>query len=158
MIRWLLLACLVATPVLAAGSDPYEALKAMDGHWTGTTATGRIQQIDNDCRRAGLWFVCDQSVGGKPAALVIFQPTGHGEGKLTYRVETLGSGGDRPGPRQELAIDGSTWTITDAAGVGRRRTRTVVTHSGPDAMHAETQAEGKDDTWITLTSESFARR
>lgn len=163
MIRGALLAALVATPALAA--DPYDALKAMDGHWRVTTGSGRIETVDNACSRTGLFFVCEETVQGKPAALVVFRPKGGREdrgdregGKLAYQVQTLTAGGDRPGPWKDLVIDGTTWTISDAEHQGGRKTRTVITHSGPDYMHVEVQTEGKEDTWTPISSESFTRR
>ncbi|MGH7024999.1 MAG: hypothetical protein ACREEB_15615 [Caulobacteraceae bacterium] len=161
MIRGLALAfaILAAAPALAARNDPYEALKAMNGHWIVTGAHGHTETIDNNCARTGLFFVCEQAVGGKPAALVIFLPKGHEERKLTFRTQTLTSAGDRPGPWRDLTIDGDTWTYADAdRPVGAvRKVRTVITHSGPDYMHAEVQATMKGDNWIVLSSENFNR-
>lgn len=158
MIRAAVLAVLVAAPALAAEADPYEALKAMDGHWTVTTGSGRTEKVDNACSRTGLYFVCEETVEGKPTALVVFQPKGRNEGKLTYRVQTLTAGGDRPGAWKDLAIEGTTWTIADVEHRAGRRTRTVITHSGPDYMHVEVEAQGKDESWIPVSSESFDRR
>jgi hypothetical protein len=156
MIRWALLVVLVSTPAIAA--DPYDALKAMDGHWRVTTGSGRVEDVDNACSRTGLFFVCEETVQGKPTALVVFRPRDRQEGKLAYRVQTLTAGGDRPGPWRDLVIDGTDWTISDAGSQGGRKTRTVITHSGPDYMHVEVQAEGKNETWVPVSTESFARR
>jgi hypothetical protein len=162
VIRWALVAALASTPALAA--DPYDALKAMDGHWRVTTGTGRTETLDNACSRTGLFFVCEETIQGKPTALVVFRPQSHKEvgdreeGKLAFRVQTLTAGADRPGPWKDLVIDGTTWTISDADHPGGRKTRTVITHSGPDYMHVEVQAEGKGDAWAPVSSESFTRR
>lgn len=156
MIRAAALSLLIATPALAA--DPYDALTAMDGHWRVTTGSGRTETVDNACSRTGLFFVCEETVQGKPAALVVFRPKDREEGKLAYRVQTLTAGGDRPGPWQDLVIDGTTWTISAADHQPGRKTRTVVTHSGPDFMRVEVQSEGKDETWSTVSTESFVRR
>jgi hypothetical protein len=103
--------------------------------------------------------VCEETVQGKPTALVVFRPKDREEGKLGYRVQTLTSGGDRPGPWQDLVIDGTTWTISGADHAAGRKTRTVITHSGPDYMRVEVQAVGKkEDTWSTVSTESFVRR
>ena len=158
MIRRALLAALVSAPALAAQTDPYDALKAMDGHWSVTTGMGRTETVDNACSRTGLFFVCEETVQGKATALVVFRPKDREEGKLAYRVQTLTAGADRPGPWKDLVIDGATWTISDAEHPGGRKSRTVITHSGPDYMHVEVQAEGKDDAWLSVSTESFARR
>jgi hypothetical protein len=148
----------VAGGARAASPDAYEALKAMDGHWTVTAGGGRTREVDNSCARTGLFFVCEQSVAGKPAALVVFRPMHGEERKLTYRVQTLTAGGDKLGPWRELTIDDDTWTYADLEKSGQgRRQRTVITHSGPDYMHVEVQAEAKDDDWKTLSTESYQR-
>jgi hypothetical protein len=150
-----------AAPAVAAERDPYEALKAMDGHWIATAANGRTQRIDNACARTGRFFVCEQAVGGQPAALVVFLPRGREEGKLTFRTQTLTSAGDPPGGWRDLTIDGDTWTWVESAhGVAPKR-RTIVTHSGPDYMRAEVQAEVKGEgeaaTWRSISVETFGR-
>jgi hypothetical protein len=151
----------VAGSVLAAEPDPYDALKAMDGHWIATTASGRTQSVDNTCARTGRFFVCEQTIGGQAAALVVFVPREHEERKLTFRTETLTSAGDPAGPWRDLTIEGDTWTwIEPAHGVAPKR-RTVVTHSGPAYMRAEVQAatkgEGEETAWRTVSVETFTR-
>jgi len=159
MIRALLaaLAVSVATTALAAEPDAYDALKAMDGHWTVTTASGRTREVDNSCARTGLFFACEQTVAGKPAALIVFLPRPHEERKLVFRTQTLTAAGDRPGPWRELTIYGDTWTYGDLEHGEGRRERTVVTFSGPDYMHAEVQTPVKDEDWRTTSSETFKR-
>jgi hypothetical protein len=151
----------LAGPAVAAEADPYETLKAMDGHWIGTTQSGRTQRVDNACAHTGRFFVCEQAVDGKPAALIVFLPREHEERKLTFRTETLTSAGDPAEPWRDLTIDGDTWTwIEPAHGVAPKR-RTVVTHSGPDYMRAEVQVEvkgeGEEATWRTVGVETFNR-
>jgi len=151
------LALSAASPLLAAEPDAYSALKAMDGHWIATATNGHTRAIDNTCARTGLFFVCEQAVGGTPAAIVVFMPKGHEERKLVFRTQTLTAGGDRPGPWREVTIEDGVWTYADlehSAG-GKRRFR--ITHSGPDYMHAETQVSAKDDDWITVSSENLTR-
>jgi hypothetical protein len=155
------LAVAAAAPALAAQPDPYEALKAMDGHWIATTGSGRTQRIDNACARTGRFFVCEQAAGGQPAALVIFLPRGREEGKLTFKTQTLTSAGDPPAPWRELTINGDTWTWLEPAHGFAPKRRTVVTHSGPDYMRAEIQIEakdeGKDNDWRPVSTETFTR-
>jgi hypothetical protein len=149
----------VAGPALAA-QDPYEALKAMDGHWIATTSSGRTQTVDNHCARTGLFFVCEQALEGKPTVLVVFLPKAGEQGRLmTFQTQTLTAAGDRAGPWRELTIDHDRWTYAGSArplGV-KRRERTVVTHSGPDFMHAEIQASTDGHTWTVVSSEDLNR-
>lgn len=147
-----------AAPALAA-PDPYDALKAMDGRWLATTAGGRVRTVDNHCARTGLFFVCEQAVGGKPAALVVFLPTRHEEGKPVFHTQTLTAAGDRAGPWRELVIDGDKWTYGELdrrRGV-KRQERTVVTYAGPDSMHVEIQATADGEAWNTVSSENLNR-
>jgi len=149
---------------LAAGSalaadDPYEALKAMDGHWIATTSGGHTRPVDNHCARTGLFFVCEQAISGQPSALVVFLPKPGAARALTFQTETLTAAGDRAAPWRELTIDHDRWTYAGPPrlkGV-KRRERTVVTHSGPEYMHAEVQASMDGQTWTVLSSEDFYR-
>jgi hypothetical protein len=143
-----------AAPALAAGADPYAALAAMDGRWTRTPAGGRSQTIENRCHRTGLFFTCEQIVGGKPAALVVFLPRESQGKRQVFKVETLTAAGDRAAPWKELVIDGDTWTVSDLEHVhGKvRRQRTVLTYSGPDFVHDEVQASEDGESWKTVSA------
>jgi hypothetical protein len=148
----------MAAPAFAA-SDPYGSLKAMDGHWVATTSGGRTQTIDNQCARTGLFFVCEQAVGGKPTRLVVFLSKDSEGRKLVFHTQTLDAAGDRAGPWHELIVEGDRWTYADLErqrGL-KRRERTVVTHSGPDFMHAEVQASIDGEGWTTVSSENLTR-
>ncbi|HEY7853099.1 MAG TPA: hypothetical protein VIB82_08990 [Caulobacteraceae bacterium] len=148
-----------AAPALAASVDPYDALKAMEGHWVATTSHGRIQTVENRCARTGLFFVCEQVVGGKPAALVVFLPKETGGRRLVFHTQTLTAAGDRPGPWRELTVEADRWTYSslDKAHGKEGRVRTVDTFSGPDFMHVETQASTDGESWTTLRSEDLNR-
>jgi hypothetical protein len=138
----------------ASPADPYEALKRFDGVWRVTTSTGRNQTVENHCARTGLFFVCEQAVGGEAAALVVFLPKGRKEGGETYRIQTLTAAGDAPRPWRQLTIDGDRWTYGDGEG-GRakgRHERVINTFSGPDYIHYETQVSTDGETWTTTRS------
>ena len=151
-----------AAPALAAPPDPYDALKAMDGHWIATAAGGHSRRIDNTCAHTVRFFVCEQAVDGQPAALQVFLPREREEeGKLTFKTESLTSAGDPPGPWRELTIAGDTWTYLEPAHGAAPKRRTIVTHSGPDYMRAEiqveTKGEGEDAVWRPVSVETFTR-
>jgi len=134
-----------------AAEDPYAALARFDGAWNATFSTGRTLSLVNHCARTGLFYVCEQAVGGKPSALVVILPKRHGERDEVYAIQTLTAAGDAPGPWRELTIDGDRWEYA-AAGKpreGARRARTVNTYSGPDYMHFEVQVSTDGETWIT---------
>lgn len=138
----------------AAPPDPYEALKRFDGVWRVTTSGGRTRTIENHCARTGLFFVCEQVVGGETAALVVFLPKGRKESGETYRIQTLTAAGDAPRAWRQLTIEGDRWTYGDlegAKGKGRRE-RVINTFSGPDYIHFETQVSTDGETWTTTRS------
>jgi hypothetical protein len=138
----------------AAPPDPYEALKRINGTWRVTTSTGRTQNIENHCTRTGLFFVCEQVVGGEPAALVIFLPKGRSGGGEAYRIQTLTAAGDAPRPWRDLTVEGNRWIYGEAkTRPGKtRRERTINTFSGPDYIHYEEQVSTDGETWITTRS------
>ena len=139
----------MAAPALAA-SDPYEALKAIDGRWT--VSRGKTTEtIENTCAKTGLFFVCEQAVRGKPAALIVFLPRSTGRGNLVFQTETLTAAGDKAGPWHELTIDGDHWVYADIEKPrhGERRERTVNSFSGPDYIHFEVQSSTDGETWTT---------
>ena len=111
---------------LAAPIDAYAPLKRYEGKWIATSSGGKTTVIDNQCARTGLFFVCEQSVNGKAAALVVFLPGAHGGAGETWRTQALTAAGDRPGPWHVLTIVGDRWVYADAeAPRGRaRRERT----------------------------------
>lgn len=139
----------VAAPALAA-SDPYEALKAINGRWTVTRGQNS-ETIENTCARTGLFFVCEQAVRGKPAALVVFLPRETGGRKLVFHTQTLTAAGDKARPWHELTIDGDHWTYADIDKPrhGARRERTINSFSGPDYIHFEVQSSTDGETWTT---------
>ena len=149
----------LSASVGAEATDPYVALKVMDGHWVATASNGHTRAIDNHCARTGVFFECEQSVNGKAAALVVFLPQQSGRRGLAYRVQTLTAAGDRPGPWRDLLIDKDRWTYGEAVrspGHGRAEL-TIDTYSGPDFMHVEVEAQGNRGTWTTVSSGDLTR-
>lgn len=152
---------MIAAALAAAGlaaADPYQALKAMEGSWIATTAH-RTQTVDNRCARTGLFFVCEQAIGGKPAALVVFLPKQTGPRRQVFHTLTLTSAGDRPGAWRELVIETDRWTYSslEKPRRGERRVRTIDTFSGPDHMHVEVQASAEGEAWMPVASENLDR-
>jgi hypothetical protein len=139
----------LAAPALAA-SDPYEALKAIDGRWTVTRGKA-TETVENTCAKTGLFYACEQAVRGKPAALIVFLPRSTGRGTLVFQTETLTAAGDKAGPWHELTIDGDHWIYADIEKPrhGVRRERTLNSFSGPDFIHFEVQSSTDGETWTT---------
>jgi hypothetical protein len=153
------LAATHAAPARAATPEAYEALQAMEGRWIATTSRGRTQTVENRCARTGLFFACEQVVGGKAVALVVFLPRESAERRLVFHTQTLTAAGDRPGPWRELTIESGRWTYADIDKPphGQLRKRTVDTFSGPDSVHVEIQASTDGERWATVASEDLAR-
>ena len=83
--RLILAMGLLATAPLAAraaADDAYSALMRYSGSWKVTLSAGRALTVVNHCTRTGLFFVCEQAVDAKPAALVIFLPASAGDGRV----------------------------------------------------------------------------
>jgi hypothetical protein len=139
----------LCTPVLAA-SDPYEALKAINGRWS-VTRDKTVETIENTCAKTGLFYVCEQAVRGKPAALVVFLPRETGGRRLVFHTQTLTAAGDKAGPWHELTIEGDHWVYgdIDTPRRGVRRERTLNSFSGPDFIHFEVQSSTDGDQWTT---------
>ena len=139
---------------VAAESDAYAPLKRYEGKWIATSSGGKTTAIENRCARTGLFFVCEQGVNGKAAALVVFLPRAQEGPAEVYRTQALTAAGDRPGPWHVLTIEGDRWVYADAeAPRGKaRRERTINTFSGPDHIHFEVQRSFDGKTWTTTMS------
>jgi hypothetical protein len=148
----------LAAPVLAA-SDPYESLKAMDGHcWRPLPAAALSPSTINARAPA-----CSSSASRRWAASrrgwwCSFPRTPKGA-NWSFTTQTPDSAADRPGPWHELTIEGDRWTYADLDPRRdvKRRERTVVTHSGPDFMHAEIQVSVDGESWTAVSSENLTR-
>ena len=86
----------VAASAPSAGSgdsrSPYEPLRLYDGTWNTESRVGNTTShstLTDNCRRPGLFFVCEQLVSGKTQALIVFLPTGDSSGVLTYSTQAL---------------------------------------------------------------------
>jgi hypothetical protein len=150
--RIAILVLLVLAP--AFGKDPaYEPLWLYKGAWKGTRKAGNAapvtNTIKNDCALAGRFFVCQQTVDGKPGALLIFVPAGSPGSYYTQAVlqEGFATG------RGELRIEGNRWTYSSKAERNGKTTyhRTTNVFTGKDRIHSE-QLESNDSEHWTITA------
>ena len=129
-------------------ADPYAPLRLYEGAWqvtsTPTPAGKKPDRLVNDCAQIGRYFACQQTVNGKPGALVVFIPgtlPGH------YHTQIVLPDGAALGPAGTLTIIGDHWTYLgepDAKGV---RYRTINVFSGRDRIHFESARSTDGKTW-----------
>ena len=150
--RFISTALIAATALMGmtraqGAADPYAPLRLYEGAWqvTQTTPAGRKpDRLVNDCARIGRYFACQQTVNGKPGALVVFIPDtvpGH------YHTQIVLPDGAALGPAGTLTIIGDHWTYLgepDAKGV---RYRTINVFSGRDRIHFESARSTDGKTW-----------
>jgi hypothetical protein len=150
--------CLMAT--LLGGSaaahtapDPYAALQVYDGVWRVRSGPdGAPQRTENHCARSGMFFRCEQMVGGSTVALVFFMPLGAPrDGKQSYRTQVMGAPSDAPGGWNLLTINGRSWVFEpeDAAADAPERDRTACVFLDDDHIHFEVQHSTAGGAWIT---------
>jgi hypothetical protein len=100
----------------AAASDPFAPLAIYDGDWlvhaehpwSGAPA-GAVDRLQSRCHRFTLYFACEQTVNGKPQALIVYTAT-DAPGRLNTR--TIAPNG-LAGGRGDLKLDGKRWTYID---------------------------------------------
>jgi hypothetical protein len=151
-IRLALLALLLAGP---AAADPYDTLKLYDGTWKVRTDGGAVVKLQNRCTANGMFFICEQVIGGNTSALVVFLPTGPGEnGEQTYRTQALGSPTDSRSGWNHLSITGSRWIFApeDVPADAHDQERTVSIFLDADHIHFEVQHSTDGGPWTRKTS------
>ena len=132
--------------------DPYTPLRLYQGTWSATQTSPRSEpatrEIANDCAMVGRFFACQQTVNGKPGAMIIFVPAAAPGDYYTQAVvqEGLATG------RGELHIEGDRWTYSSKA---QRDGKTVYhqttnVFTGRNHIHFE-QLESPDGKKWTVT-------
>ena len=163
---WVLLACALPAPVLAADAAPQGLDKVMA--YAGTWKT-EIRHLDtpfskagsesltlkNDCWRSGAFLACDQIVDGDPKALLVFMYDAKGDIYASYPI-TAGSSDVHPGT---LIIKGKVWTFPwDATDAGKTtHFRVVNTWSSADSIEFRQEYSSDGVQW-TLMAEGHETR
>ncbi|MEO8812917.1 MAG: hypothetical protein ABI376_08415 [Caulobacteraceae bacterium] len=143
-----LFALCLAGHAAAADADPYAPLRLLDGKWEVTGADGKIMHLENRCARTGLFYACEQAVGGKSGDLVVYLPRDAADGRQTYVTQTLMADGAAPGSWFHLTIDGDRW-IYSATGTDKDRERTLNRFDGKDHIRFDIQTSKDGVTWTT---------
>ncbi len=169
---WALPTAFATEPGRAAGAaktasladDPYAPLRLYDGKWDALTAGGNKPadpvHLENRCAKAGEFFACNQIVGGKNTALVVFLPLHALEnGGYAYRNQALRVEGDAPGTWGNLEIVGDRWVYSSEETDKGKKTywRTTNVFSGPDKIHFEVQRSEDGVNWTTQVSGDESR-
>jgi hypothetical protein len=153
-----------ATPKTAsAAHDPYAPLRLYDGKWdvvpaSADKATGTVH-IENHCAKVGDFFACNQFVGGKNMALVVFLPTHPIENGYAYHNQALGVEGGGSGSWGNLEIAGDRWVYSNDETDNGKKTyhRTINVFSGSNKIHFEVQRSDDGSKWDTTLSGDEAR-
>ena len=137
--------------------DAYAPLWLYNGSWGLETAGGNEHsktQISNHCEKTGLFFVCEQVIGGKSEDLVVFVPTGASGITQSYRTMGLSAGGETPGDWGKLEISGDRWVYSSEETDKGSKVywRTINLFSGRDKIHFEIQRSVDGKTWETRRS------
>jgi len=134
-----------------AAPSPFAPLLVYRGTWKVTAdrpwsgaAPGAVDRLRSDCRIFHAYFACEQSVNGKPLALIVYTA---GEAPLEYHTRTIGPGG-LAGGRGTMRIEGHRWTYLDkpAAGLSGPWSRVENVIVSPDRIlfeEYESADEGK---------------
>lgn len=134
--------------------EPYKPLRLYQGIWSATRTGPRSEtttsRIANDCAMVGRFFACQQTVNGKPGAMIIFVPTGAPGAYYTQAVlqEGLATG------RGELHIEAERWTYSSKTQRDGKTIyhRTTNVFTGRNRIHFE-QAESSDEkNWTVMMS------
>jgi uncharacterized protein (TIGR02246 family) len=134
--------------------DVYTSLKLYQGTWKATSqAVGGAptsKTIANQCALIGQFFGCQQTIDGKPGALILFLPTapeGH------YHTQAVTGEGFATG-RGDLLIEGDRWTYSSKAKQDGKDTfyRTTNVFSGTDRIHFERAESADGEHWVVKAS------
>jgi len=131
----------------AAAGDAYAPLRLYAGAWQVTKATaptGKPDRLVNDCAQAGHYFVCQQTVNGKPGALVVFIPD---RVAGQYHNQVVLPDGAALGPPGTLVIAGEHWTYLSQPDPKGVRYRTTNVFHGRDHIHFDVAQSSDGKTW-----------
>ena len=134
----------------AAGSDPYAPLKLYEGAWRLQIGSKPPDEISNRCAQLSTFFVCEQVVNGKRAALITFLPK---DQPGQYWTNSLSPDAKANG-RGELTIMGDRWVYL---GHDIKYYRTVNIFTGRDRIHFESAESDDGEKWVVTNSGEESR-
>lgn len=162
--RFISTALIAATALMGmtraqGAADPYAPLWLYEGAWqvAQTTPAGRKpDRLVNDCARIGRYFACQQTVNGKPGALVVIIPDTVPD---HYHTQIVLPDGAASGPSGMLTITGNRWIYLGQPGAKGVRYRTINVFSGHDHIHFESARSTDGKTWtVTMAGDETRQR
>ncbi len=133
----------------AAAGDAYAPLRLYAGAWQVTKASapaGKPDRLVNDCVEIGRYFACQQTVNGRPGALVLFIPD---RVAGQYHNQVVLPDGAALGPPGTLVIAGERWTYLGQPDPKGVRYRTTNVFHGRDHIHFEVAQSSDGKSWTT---------
>jgi hypothetical protein len=116
MLPLLLFALIQNAPPPQPPPDPFAPLTIYNGTWTvhaehpwSGAAPGTPDHLVSHCERFTLYFACEQTINGKPEAMLVYTATSS-PGKLNTRF--IAPDG-QAGGRGDLTLDANHWTYLD---------------------------------------------
>lgn len=142
---------------------PFESLSVYNGDWavhalhpwSGAPA-GAIDRLNSHCQAFTLYFACEQTVNGKPQALIVYTS---GADSARFNTRTIAPNG-LAGGRGDLTIEGNRWTYLDKPPAGLTGDWSRVENTVVDRNHIqfeEYQSADKGEHW-TLTNSGTEER
>jgi hypothetical protein len=154
LMLWVLVLGSLPGMAMAASPDQYLPLWSYNGTWQVSRQDRSPgvppDKLINTCSQTGHFFVCEQTVNGGPAALLIFIPAGKPGRYYTQNIRPEG----RAGGRGDLEIEGNKWVYTSTWDEGGHTVyyRTTNVFQGRASIHYE-QAESNDNkNWVVKNS------
>ena len=147
----------VRAAVASSGPDAdaaYAPLRVYNGKWRVAVKGAAPAILENHCARTGYFFACEQVLGGKPLALVVFRPESATATGWSYSTRVLLRSGDDTGAWGPLTIAGDTWIFGPgaAAGTPAARERTLNRIVDRNHIHFETQSSLDGTHWTPRSS------
>ncbi|HEV2444946.1 MAG TPA: hypothetical protein VGS58_03455 [Candidatus Sulfopaludibacter sp.] len=156
--RYLILTLAFTTAMMAA-DDPYTPLRLYQGTWKAAASHPKPgvkpDELIDECGQVGMYFLCQQTVNGTPAALLVFVPADHPGHYYTTSVSPKGDAGGG----SDLEIAGSRWVYSSKSENGGKTTyhRVVNQFTGSDRIHFEISESSDGEHWTVTRSGDEAR-
>ncbi len=148
------LAAILLAAAAAHGADAYTPLWLYQGTWKAQSKSETAPKtIANQCARMGQFFGCQQTVDGKPGALILFLPRDGAPGH--YYTQAVNMEGRALG-RGDLLIEGSRWTYSSQSVEDGKTTyyRTTNEFTGKNRIHFEVSDSSDGEHWrVTMSGD-----
>lgn len=136
----------------STSDDPYAPLRLYDGKWDMAPSGDAkdAMHLENHCTKTGLFFVCEQIVGGKTGGLLVFLPVAKmANGGEEYRTQALAPDASPGGEWGKLTIEGDRWIYSWENLKNGKKVygRTVNIFTGTDKIHFEVQSSDDGQAW-----------